>query len=229
MRLASDAKAGFYPIDPLVIQQIATHLTAPHGGRVCDPCAGEAAALLTLADRLRLSPFGNELNQARASHAAQAVTTWLEQQHAHSLPHNDKRPTRIFQTDIRRLRTSDAAFNLLYLNPPYADDATDRRLELTFLRQSRRWLQPHGILVYVVPQHILRLKETASYLASYFDEIKVRRHPAEQRHFGEITLFARYRPRTVTPAADTVAWLQAIGRQDPSTPLPALGDDPFNY
>src|SRR5688572_12520834 len=47
-RLASAVKGGFYPLPPVVTELILTHLVAPQGGRILDPCAGEGDALATL-------------------------------------------------------------------------------------------------------------------------------------------------------------------------------------
>lgn len=59
-RLASQEKAGFYPIPPTITDLIRSHISAPHGGRVLDPCCGTGIALVTLAEMLRLEAYGVE-------------------------------------------------------------------------------------------------------------------------------------------------------------------------
>lgn len=77
-RLANGAKAGYFPIPPAVTDLITTYLTAPQNGRILDPCAGEGTALVTLAAKLHLTPFGVELHQERAHKAKEAVHHFLE-------------------------------------------------------------------------------------------------------------------------------------------------------
>ena len=45
-RLANIEKAGYFPLPVSVTDRIISHITAPHGGRLLDPCAGEGAALV---------------------------------------------------------------------------------------------------------------------------------------------------------------------------------------
>ncbi|HUM67304.1 MAG TPA: DUF6094 domain-containing protein, partial [Chloroflexota bacterium] len=66
MRLANLEKAGYFPIAPSVTELVSTHIAAPHGGRILDPCAGEGTALVTFAEKLGLDPFGVELHEGRA-------------------------------------------------------------------------------------------------------------------------------------------------------------------
>lgn len=72
-RLASQEKAGFYPLPPTVTELITTHIRAPHGGRILDPCCGEGVALVTLAKELNLEPYGVELNIDRAQASTELI------------------------------------------------------------------------------------------------------------------------------------------------------------
>lgn len=99
-RLANIEKAGYYPLPPTITDLILTYITPPlnghladghsangrlpnghfdtaQHGRLLDPCAGEGTALVTLADKLGLEPFGVELHQERAEKAKTAVSTKL--------------------------------------------------------------------------------------------------------------------------------------------------------
>ena len=85
MRLAAQAKGGFYPTPDRVVEMIASLVETPGSGyynrgktlRILDPCcgAGEAAALLawTLADgpgdTVPIETFGVELHKERAEEA----------------------------------------------------------------------------------------------------------------------------------------------------------------
>jgi len=77
-RLANVEKAGYFPLTPAVTGLIAGHISAPYGGRLLDPCAGEGTALVTLAEKLGLEPFGVELHAGRAGTAQQRVARFLE-------------------------------------------------------------------------------------------------------------------------------------------------------
>ena len=79
-RLASQEKGGFYPTPPTITELIRSQISAPHGGRVLDPCAGEGIALVTLAEMLRLEAYGVELNQPRAEIATELVNKLADRQ-----------------------------------------------------------------------------------------------------------------------------------------------------
>ena len=51
-RLANAEKAGYFKIPASVTELLVTHMTAPQGGRILDPCAGEGTALVTFAEKL---------------------------------------------------------------------------------------------------------------------------------------------------------------------------------
>ncbi|MBK8989616.1 MAG: class I SAM-dependent methyltransferase [Chloroflexi bacterium] len=72
-RLANIEKAGYFPLPPTVTSLIASHITAPHGGRLLDTCGGEGAALVALAESLGLEPYGVELHEDRAKIAQERI------------------------------------------------------------------------------------------------------------------------------------------------------------
>jgi len=124
-RLANAEKAGYFKIPPSVTELLVTHMTAPHGGRILDPCAGEGIALVTFAEKLGLDPFGVELHEGRAE-AAREVVNQLTASQATA----DEHTTRILHDSYLNLITSQGGYNLLYCNPPYDHDDEDGRLEL---------------------------------------------------------------------------------------------------
>lgn len=73
--------AGFFACLPAVTQLLQSHINAPKDGRILDPCAGEGAALVTLAKKLGLEPFGVELHEGRAKAAREAVGQLLVSRH----------------------------------------------------------------------------------------------------------------------------------------------------
>ena len=170
-RLANMEKAGYFPLPASVTDLILTYLTAPHRGRVLDPCAGEGVALLALADNLGLEPFGVELHEGRAKMAQELVQQWLVRRLQTSrtavLPSLPSR--RVLHDSYMNLITTKGGYNLLYLNPPYDHDDEDGRLEYQWLKLCRPHLQPGGVLVWVVPQHLLKMAQAARYIAGWYD------------------------------------------------------------
>ena len=80
-RLANVEKAGYFPLPQTITDTIRTYIAAPHDGRILDPCAGEGAALVTLAEKLGLEPFGVELHEGRAKAAREAVGQLMVSRH----------------------------------------------------------------------------------------------------------------------------------------------------
>jgi type I restriction-modification system DNA methylase subunit len=56
-RLASIAKAGYYPTPENIVELLAQTITAPAGGRVLDPCAGQGELLLPIAKKTFTHPL----------------------------------------------------------------------------------------------------------------------------------------------------------------------------
>src|SRR5690554_6791272 len=148
-RLANIEKAGYFPLPLSVTELILSYVSAPHGGRILDPCAGEGTALVTLAKTLDLEPFGVELHDGRAQEAQARVEALLREREKDE-PVGAGR--HLLNHSYQSLLTSRDGYNLLYLNPPYDYDDEDGRLEYQWLWRCRPWLQPGGLLVWVVPQ-----------------------------------------------------------------------------
>ncbi|MBK8989615.1 MAG: hypothetical protein IPM39_26750 [Chloroflexi bacterium] len=118
------------------------------------------------------------------------------------------------------LKSPRSGYNLLYLNPPYLRDDEEQgmggsngRAEYQFLWRTRPYLQPGGLLVYVVPRHILRSRKLADYLTAYFQHVQVYRFPdGEYERFRQIVLFGVHRQRPIAPEMAEVERLRAIGR-----------------
>ncbi len=92
-------------------------------------------------------------------------------------------------TSAFSVRLANGAFSVLYLNPPYAEDDEQRRLEHAFLTAMTRALCPGGVLEFVISQR--RLAVSARYLASHNASFAVYRFPdPEFAAFHQIVLFA---------------------------------------
>ncbi len=194
MRLAAQAKGGFYPTPIRVIELILQLITpqraslgrgsAPQTLRLLDPCcgAGEALSLVARALNRRTSldveSFGVELHQERSSLAQQALD--------HALA-----------ADIFRCSIANRAFSLLWLNPPYDYDSEDQRTEHAFLTQCSRYLAPDGLLVYIVPRK--RLRVSARYLASHYSRLSCWAFPEQEREaFDQVVVIGERKHDTFT-------------------------------
>ncbi len=178
MRLAAQAKMGYYPTPPMVVSLISGILVRDGPGkiRIFDPCAGEGHALNELKDSLQCESYGIEPDTQRGKIARQNLT-------------------RCLITDYENSRISNRAFSLLYLNPPYDwnirndDLSASERHERTFLRDTICYLMPGGVLVYLIPQS--RLDKTIAKILSYrFGDVRVFRFPdPEYKSFKQVVIF----------------------------------------
>jgi len=135
-RLASQAKLGFYPTPPFVVNQIKTILNISSNARLLDTCCGEGEALGILTEGAQVETCGVELDRKRFDRA------------------KDKLDHVLWADALYELVCSKNFSSLLFLNPPYdtSDSETDRaRIEIQFLKKHWPYLMPRGVLIYVIP------------------------------------------------------------------------------
>ncbi len=178
MRLAAQAKMGYYPTPPMVVSLISGILVRNGPGkiRIFDPCAGEGHALKEIEESFQCESYGIELDTQRGKIAKQNLD-------------------RCLITDYENSRISNRAFSLLYLNPPYDwsirndELSSSERHERTFLRDTIGYLIPGGVLVYLIPQSRLD-KTIAKILAYRFGDVRVFRFPDEEyKSFKQVVIF----------------------------------------
>ena len=190
MRLAAQAKGGFYPTPPRVTDLIAELIQPPAAYarndetlRLLDPCCGEGDALSRLAEGLR------------KQHAAPVETFGVEL-HAERAEEAKYRLDRVLGTDLFATSIANGAFGLLYLNPPYDwDSGEEKRVEHSFLTHCTRYLAEDGLLVLVVPRQ--RLAVSARYLASHFSRIDCWAFPQPEREAYDQVVLLGYRKAEV--------------------------------
>jgi Uncharacterised methyltransferase family (DUF6094) len=180
MRLAAQAKMGYYPtpeaVTPIITKYLARECEGPI--RIFDPCAGEGTALKIIGDHLQADTYGIEIDVERGNLAKDKLTKCLV-------------------TDYQNTRISHGSFSLLYLNPPYdwaakeTDIETSERYERTFLRDTIKYLCPGGILAYLIPQK--RLDGHIARMLSYrFEDLSIYRFPEDEyKAFKQIIVFGR--------------------------------------
>ena len=146
MRLAAQAKGGYYPTPERVVDLIADLIHTPTGYyyrereslRILDPCCGAGDALQRLVEglsrpnALSMETYGIELHRDRAEEA-------------------EERLDHVLAADLFATSIANGAFGLLFLNPPYDYDSEDKRTEHAFLTQTTRYLADDGLLVFIVP------------------------------------------------------------------------------
>lgn len=214
MRLAAQAKGGFYPTPPRVVDMIAEVISTPSGYhdretlRILDPCCGAGKAVAQLAQRLNrrnalpIRTYGVELHRDRAEQA-------------------ERRLDRALAADLFQTSIANEAFGLAYLNPPYDWDREDKRVEHAFLTHCTRYLTEHGLLIFIVPRQ--RLAVSARYLASHYAKMRCWEFPSPERDvFDQVVLMGC---RKAEPSFDASAEKQvrAWAHGEPET----MGSNPY--
>ena len=170
MRLAAQAKGGYYPTPERVVDLIAELIHTPSSYhnrgretiRILDPCCGGGDALQRLAEgldrpnALPIETYGVELHQDRAEEA-------------------EKRLYRTLASDLFQTSIANGAFGLLLLNPPYDYDSEDKRTEHAFLTHCTRYLAESGLLVFIVPRLWRTVKYEEVYLKAYTNVLEAQR------------------------------------------------------
>jgi len=215
MRLAAQAKMGFYPTPALVVSLISNILIRDGTGtiRLLDPCAGEGEALKEIGQCLKAETYGIELDRERGRRARENLTQCLI-------------------TDYEATRIRNQAFSLLYLNPPYDwaikndEVSASERYERTFLRNTIKYLMPNGILVYLIPQSRLD-KAIATILSYRFRDLRVFRFPDDDYHsFKQVVIFGVVKKRP-EPDDELVRYLIKVGQGQ--SMIPSLDNADCTY
>ena len=210
MRLAAQAKGGYYPTPDRVVDLIADLIHTPTGYyyreretvRILDPCCGAGDALHRLAERLDrpdsmpIETYGVELHRDRADEA-------------------ERRLHRTLASDLFQTSIANGAFGLLLLNPPYDWDSEDKRVEHAFLTQTTRYLADSGLLVFIVPRQ--RLSYSARYLSTHYGRLQCWAFPDPEREvFDQVVLFG-YRKTDPVPDAHAEAMVMewSVGQPEP--------------
>jgi SAM-dependent methyltransferase len=217
MRLEAQAKAGFYPSPAEVVEIIQTWIGEKGPGlrRLLDPCCGTGEPAARIAAAAGCEAYGVEINTERARVAKKLLN-------------------KVVAGDLFSVRARPGAFSILYLNPPYDFDADDGRTELSFFKHTVPYLTPAGLLLFLLPQARITTR-IARVLAAYFQDLKVRKFPAEEfQAFGQIVIAGIKKPRaeidnglfTSLTQVPTGA-LPEMRRKELSFSIPAVGKDFF--
>ncbi len=197
-RLASDGKLGFYPTPETSLMEIRARILYSNDGEIhlLDPCCGSGEALSTVSPPYAAKTWGIELDADRALQASGRLDHCL--------------CTSMYEARINPL----GSMGLLWLNPPYTTENRGERAEVKFLKHAVKWLAKNGVLVYIVPEHILHDESLRMWISQYFKDIRAfRLHRDEYPRFRQAVLFGVKRGKPVP---------QKTGFQSP--PYPHIED-----
>ena len=210
MRLAAQAKGGYYPTPDRVVDLVADLIHTPSGYyyrdretlRILDPCCGAGDALERLVERLdrpntmSIETYGIELHRDRAQEA-------------------EARLDHVLAADLFATSIANGAFGLLYLNPPYDYDGEQKRAEHAFLTQTTRYLAESGLLVFIVPRQ--RLAVSARYLSTHYGQMQCWAFPDPERQvFDQVVLMGHRKADPVPDAlAESMVLEWAVGEPEP--------------
>lgn len=173
----NNAKLGFYPTDSLTLQAIASSINFKDKVTMLDPCCGEGIALSTLSNQVHHT-IGVELNEERYCQARKELDVCL---------HSDA---------LMQTKYTPSKLDFLFLNPPYGDSATHKRLEYAFVRRYSQSLVSGGLLALVIPATQVTA-DFLKYLMSNFDMKKAGLAP-ERRYNQWIFIGCKVRRRNPT-------------------------------
>ena len=177
-RFNAQAQKGYYKTPTHLLPVISRYVSCsdPENARVLDPCAGEGEAIEHLGLGLGLSTsriYANELDEPRA------------------LACEKRGLVSLCGDAVHELDAPLGGFQLVFLNPPYDEEADGSgRTECKFL-STIRFLQQNGILVYIVPLFVLQTRNVFERLTRSFHNIGMLRFPdPDYAVYGQCVLIA---------------------------------------
>lgn len=194
MRLAAQAKAGFYPASEVAIEHITRHLLTKaldpakkfDSHNIIDPCCGKGAAIKQIADALGV-PEKNVYTVELDAERSESVKTLMPE-------HNHLGPASYMGVSI-----SGCSFGLAYVNPPFDNElGGGRREEMAFAQQATKQLMTGGILALVCPLRALAgNRNFVQFVDSHYTDICVYKFPDGERPYNEIVVFGRKRSSAI--------------------------------
>jgi hypothetical protein len=188
MRLAAQAKLGFYPAPPEAVAEAMKYLRGPAFGEACvlDPCAGKGEALAQLCRGLGLRPYAIELDEKRAEDCHRLLAS------------DDLQGKVLAPASFFGSTATIQSFSLVWANPPFDDEVGGgMRTEHTFLQRATQWLRPGGILCFVCPDHVAERWEVSDFLTQWYTRLATLPFPSEHRRFNEVIVFGIRRSKSI--------------------------------
>lgn len=145
MRLAGQARGGFYPFANDGVRGIADLLTTPEDQRftILDPCCGEGQALATLAE-------------ATGCHSEDVLGCEIEDHRTQRSQELLPKARIIGPASFLEAKFDRECVSAMWLNPPYDNEiGGGYRVETAFVAQASKMLMVGGVMMLVVPESIL--------------------------------------------------------------------------
>ena len=217
MRYEGIAKMGFYATPPTMTTKILRRLSFAGPARLCDPCCGEGVALSQVGQAAFPGSitYGVELDGKRAERAKAVLDHCVH-------------------CGYEFARVEPASMQFIWLNPPYDENGGQgglgNRKELIFLRDTSKWVEPGGVLVFIIPGKVLG-KDLVDALVQRYTDLGIYRFDSEEyMDYEQVVIFGHRRSSLITRVKDlSVAEqnarndLLACGQaQNPYDMLPAL-------
>ncbi len=230
MRLEGIKKAGFYALPPYTTSLIAGLLRPWNKSNqitILDSCAGNGIPARSFAQALieqgakSVTTYGVEISPDRAAQAKSLLDY-------------------VINDDWNNIQTSNEAYSMSYLNPPYdwegqrEDDERQERQEYLFLKSNMSKLNIGGLLIYVIPRQTLAETKVQRFLAGHLDQLTVYSFPADEyEKFKQLVIFGHRRKLDRHPdIKDNLAMLERFAKDElppeltadsPTWTVPATG------
>lgn len=208
MRLEGQAKAGFYPTPPEIVEILKTFIGEKKPGpkRLLDPCCGAGQPAAQIAAAADCEAYGVEIHSGRA----QAARKLLK---------------KVVSGNLFTVRVRHESFSVVFLNPPYDFESEDGRTEISLLKHTLPYLASGGVLFLIVPQKRVTHR-IARVLSAYIEDPKVRRFPQEQfKAFGKIVIAGTKKRR---PEINEETFSRLRGIKDTQVPELIAGEFSFS-
>lgn len=163
MRLAAQAKLGYYPVRPETLALVCSALRPedPATTLVLDPCCGQGKAIEQIGTLLavpKTNLYGVELDERRAEMAAEHCN--------------------VVHSSIFSTRVSVKTFSLAWVNPPYEDeirqeDETSNQLEVSFVFCVARMVVKDGVFILHMPDDRITPQVIQAFHTVCYDAVKV--------------------------------------------------------
>ena len=177
MRAQGQLKGGYYPIPPEAMREGLGRVERPdHPFAFLDPCAGEGAAANQIATYLGGTPYAVELSEQRGP-----------------LINSVNRIENVLQPCTFEGAAIDRrSFSLIWCNPPYDDELGGGGdcVELTFLMDCTPLLVTGGLMMFALPERVLRNNADAQqHLMANYRNITMHPYPEGHRQYDEMIVY----------------------------------------
>lgn len=174
-----------------------------------DPTCGEGKILDQLSapfkadEEIEIETYGVEIDKGRAALAEELLDT-------------------VFNCPIESMVIQNNAFGFIFLNPPYdhtvkgIDDDKSERKEFIELQRASRYLQPDGVLAFVIPSYRFADKQIARFLSTHFERSAIMRFTDEDYPDFKQCIFIGHKKSSVVKTTNEKMMTFLLNMEDES-------------